>query len=86
MRDLCFENQLKNQVVTKQENRIEQDKKIISQFDFRLNEMEKDFEEKDKLITRLTSKTQKQEAHILKMEEFDRMQQEKYREKVQILE
>ena len=64
MRDLCFENQLKNQVITKQENRIEQDQKIVSQFDFKLNEMEKDSEEKDKLITKLTSKTQRQEAHI----------------------
>lgn len=64
MRDLCFENQLKNQVITKQENRIEQDQKIVSQFDFKLNEMEKDSEEKAKLITKLTSKTQRQEAHI----------------------
>ena len=47
--------------------------------------MEKDSEEKEKLITKLSSKTQKQEAHILKMEEFDKMQWEKHKEKVQIL-
>ena len=48
--------------------------------------MEADQEQKDKLINKLASKVEKQEAHILKMEEIDKIQMDKQRQKVQVLE